>query len=109
MANRNKRIGVVVLLSFLLTSTVFAQGAGAEWKSLNQQLMDLYRTGNYDRAETVAKKALEVAEKNADPEHPDVAKSLENMAALYRATIRQQEAEKLEHRAARIRAISAIS
>ncbi|PJB97384.1 MAG: tetratricopeptide repeat-containing protein, partial [Nitrospirae bacterium CG_4_9_14_0_8_um_filter_70_14] len=39
------------------------------------------------------------------PDHPDVATSLENLAALYRATQRIAEAEKLEERAARIRAI----
>ena len=92
MTKRNIRIGRAVLLSLLAISgffwlkpkpNVFAQGAGAEWETLNQKVMDLYRTGNYDRAVTVAKKALEVAEKNAGPDHPDVATSLNNLALLY--------------------------
>jgi len=49
--------------------------------------------------------ALEVAEKNVGSKNPDVATSLENLALLYRATGRVEEAEKLEERAARIRAI----
>ncbi len=93
----------------------------------NEEVMELYRVGKYDRAVVVAKKALEVAEKNVGPNHPDVATdlnnlavlydtqghytqadvalSLNNLAALYRATERDEEAKTLEKRAARIRAI----
>ena len=39
------------------------------------------------------------------PDHPNVAMSLENMAAIYRKTDRKGEAEALEKRAAAIRAI----
>jgi hypothetical protein len=53
----------------------------------------------------VAQKALQVAEENVGPEHPLVATSLENLAALYRATKRNTEAEALEKRAAKFRAI----
>jgi Tetratricopeptide repeat len=53
----------------------------------------------------VAQKALQVAEQNVGPDRPDVATSLNNLAALYRATKRNAEAEALEKRAARIRAI----
>lgn len=96
----------VMLLVCLVSPAAFAQqGAGMEWQTLNQEVTDLYRTGKYERAVVVAKKALELAEKNVGPNHPDVATSLENMAALYRATKREKEAEKLEQRAAKIRAI----
>jgi hypothetical protein len=44
-------------------------------------------------------------EKALGPDHPNVALSLENLAALYRATNRVKEAEVLEKRAAAIRAI----
>ncbi|MDA1106461.1 MAG: tetratricopeptide repeat protein, partial [Planctomycetota bacterium] len=67
--------------------------------------MELYRAGKYDRAVVVAQKALQVAEQNVGPDHPHVAASLENLAALYRATKRIKEAEPLEQRAAKIRAI----
>jgi len=131
-----------------LSSFAHAQGAGIEWDILNQEVMELYRAGKYDRAIVVAQKALQVAEQNAGPDHPDVATSLnnlaslyqdqgdyasaeplykrslailekalgpdhpyvagslENLALLYRATKRSSEADVLEQRAARIRAIN---
>ena len=67
--------------------------------------MELYRAGKYDRAVVVAKKALQVAEERVGPNHPNVATSLKNMAAFYRETKRDVEAEKLEQRAAKIHAI----
>ena len=73
--------------------------------TLNKEVMELYRTGQYDRAVPVAEKALKVAEQNVGPDHPDVATSLENIAELYRVTNRPAEAEKLEARVKKIRAI----
>jgi hypothetical protein len=73
-------ITTALLLLVLATQPVFAQGAGSEWDSLNQEVMELYRTGKYGRAVVVAKKALGVAEKKAGPNHLDVATSLNNLA-----------------------------
>ncbi len=87
-----------------MPSVLHAQRAAIEWEILNQEVQELYRAGKYDRAVVVAQKALQVAEKNVGPEHPAVATSLENLAALYRATNRGSEAEALEQRAAKIRA-----
>jgi len=39
------------------------------------------------------------------PDHPNVAMSLENMAALYRKTVRKGKAKALEKRSAAIRTI----
>jgi tetratricopeptide (TPR) repeat protein len=89
----------------LTAPPLLAQTAGIEWEALNQEVMDLYRAGKYGRAVVVAKKALEVAEKNVGPDHPDVATSLENLAALYRATKRDAKALALEKQAAKIRGI----
>ena len=89
-----------------LRPSELAQGAGIEWNILNQEAMSLYQQGQYDRAVVVAKNALEVAERIVGPDHPDVATSLENMAALYRAINRRREAAKLEERAVAIRAIN---
>jgi hypothetical protein len=50
-------------------------------------------------------RALAIVEKTLGPDHPYVATSLNNLAALYRTTKRDEEAESLEQRAARIRAI----
>ncbi len=87
------------LLLLLATWFVFAQGAGVEWDILNQEVTELYRTGKYDRAVVVAKKALEVAEKNVGPNHSDVAMSLNNLALLYYNQGQYAEVEPLYKRA----------
>jgi len=61
--------------------------------------------GQYAQAEPLYKRSLAIMEKALGPDHPDVATSLENMGALYRATKRKKEAKELEARAARIRSI----
>lgn len=38
----------------VLSHSVFAQGAGIEWDILNQEVMELYREGNYKKAAPVA-------------------------------------------------------
>ena len=98
-------ITTAFLLLFLDTSPVFAQGAGYEWANLNRQAIGLHQAGNYDLAEAFAKKALDLAERNVGPGHPDVATSLESLAAVFRATQRDNKAEMLEERAADIRSI----
>ncbi len=92
-------ITTAFLLLLLATPPVFAQGAGIEWDILNQEVMELYRTGKYDRAVVVAKIALEVAEKNVGSNHPDVATSLNNLALLYKTQGQYAPAEPLYKRA----------
>jgi hypothetical protein len=77
-----RTVGIAVLVFLLAVPSVFAQGAGTAWDILNKEAMELYRTGNYERTVVVAKKALEVAEKNFSPDHPSVATSLDNLATL---------------------------
>jgi tetratricopeptide (TPR) repeat protein len=90
---------IVTLLLLGSTSGAFAKGAGTEWNILNQEVMELHRTGRYDRAVVVAKKALEVARKNVGPDHPDVATSLNNLALLYHTQGHYAQAEPLYKRA----------
>ena len=87
------------MLFLLPTPHVFAQGTDIEWDVLNQEVMELYRTGKYDRAVVVAKRALEVAEKNAGPNHPSVGTSLNNLALLYDTQGQYAQAEPLYKRA----------
>ena len=84
------------------SSSVFAEGAGIEWDILNDEVKELYRTGKYGRAVVVAKKALEVAEENVGPYHPDVATSLNNLALLYDNQGHYAQAEPLYKRALKI-------
>ncbi len=60
--------------------------------------MELYRSGQYDRAVVVAQQALQVAEQNVGPNHPDVATSLNNLAELYRIQGEYAKAEPLYKR-----------
>ncbi len=60
--------------------------------------------GRYAEAEPLFQRALAIDEKALGPEHPDVAQSLENYAALLRQTARADEAERMEARAKAIRA-----
>jgi tetratricopeptide (TPR) repeat protein len=50
-----------------------AEPKDAEWQALSMESWDFYRNGNYERALEVGKQALELAEKNVGPDHPDVA------------------------------------
>ena len=99
------KTSATVLLGLLFCAAASAHAQGIEWETLNDEVMSLYRQGQYERAVVVAKKALEVAEEAVGPDHPSVAASLENMAELYRNTCRDKEAEALEKRAKAIRAI----
>ena len=97
MVNFIRATGIAAVL-LLCIAPVFAQGAGSEWETLNREVTELYRAGNYDRAVVVAKKALDVAEKNAGPNHPDVAASLNNLAELYQTQGQYAQAEPLYKR-----------
>jgi tetratricopeptide (TPR) repeat protein len=69
----------------LLATPADSRSAEIGWEALNQEAVDLYRAGDYDRALEVAKRALEVAGKALGPDHPDVAANRNNLAALYYA------------------------
>ncbi|MEJ5377094.1 MAG: tetratricopeptide repeat-containing protein, partial [bacterium] len=86
---------IPVALCSGLSSAAHAKGAGIEWEILNQEVMELYRAGKYDRALVLAQKALEVAKQNAGPNHPDVATSLNNLALLYKTQGDYAKAEPL--------------
>ncbi len=55
------------------------------------------------QAELLYKRSLAIHEKALGPEHPNVATSLENYAALLRENGRTAEADKMEARAKAIR------
>ena len=73
--------------------------------SVNNLGLLYYNQGQYAQAEPLLNRSLAIMEKALGPDHPDVAVSLENLAALYRVTKRRKEAKVLEKRAAAIRAI----
>ncbi len=73
-------------------------------QSLNNLALLYDAQGKYADAEPLYKRALAIVEKALGPEHPHVATSLENYAALLRKTGRGHEAAKMEARAKAIRA-----
>jgi tetratricopeptide (TPR) repeat protein len=77
-----------------------------EWNTLNDEVMSLYRQGSYDRAVVVAKRALQVAEQEMGPNHLCVAKSLNNLAELYRTQGQYVQAEPLYKRSLAIKETS---
>ncbi len=58
----------------------------------------------YAETEPLYQRFQAIVEKALGPEHPDVAQSLENYAALLRQTARADEAARMEARAKAIRA-----
>ena len=87
-----------VVLAGCCATPALAEGAGIEWDILNQEVIELRRTGKYDRGVVVAKKALEVAENSVGADHPSVATSLNNLALLYYTQGQYASAEPLYKR-----------
>ncbi len=75
-------------------------------QSLNNLALLYQAQGRYAEAEPLYKRALAIMEKALGPEHPHVATSLENYAALLRDTGRGELATMVELRAKAIRAKS---
>jgi tetratricopeptide (TPR) repeat protein len=61
-------------------------------EALNKEAVGLYRRGQYDDAEPILKRVLELRQQSLGPEHPDTATSLNNLAMLYEKQGRHQEA-----------------
>ena len=49
------------------------QGPVTEWEILTSKVMKLYSSGDYTQGVEVAKRALQVAQNNDGPDHPNVA------------------------------------
>ena len=75
------------------------KSAGKEWDTLNAAAITLWQNGNYGRAIEVGHRALELAEKSCGPEHPFVARSLNNLAVVYKDHGNLSQAEALLERA----------
>ncbi|MEN9244706.1 MAG: tetratricopeptide repeat protein, partial [Gloeomargarita sp. DG02_5_bins_242] len=56
-----------------------------EAERLNQQVIELYERGRYAEALPLAQRSLAIREQALGKDHPSVATSLNNLAALYRA------------------------
>ncbi len=75
----------------------------AAGRLLNQAGRYLLECGQYTQAETVLRKALDIAMPTLGPEHPDVAQNLHNLAMLYIGQGKLMLAEQLLQQALAIR------
>lgn len=66
-----------IFLIFLTSASALSQSL-EEAESLNQQVIQLYQQGRYEEAIPIAKKALEIYERQLGKDHPDTAASLNN-------------------------------
>ncbi|MBC7880654.1 MAG: tetratricopeptide repeat protein [Anaerolineae bacterium] len=86
--------------------TLSAEALGreiVEAQQLDEQGLKLREMGQYEKAQPLAKQALAIKEKALGSEHPEVAKSLNNLAVLYWLQGNFAEAEPLHKRALAIR------
>ena len=81
-----------------ISGSVVGQGPVTEWEVLTSEVMKLYSSGDYTQGVKVAKHALQVAQQNDGPDHPNVALSLSNLAELYEAQKEYTKAEQLYKR-----------
>jgi len=91
------QISVAIFCGCLLAMPALAQQQTLY--DLNAEVLSLNRQGRYAQSVQVAKKALAMAEKTLDPDHPDVATSLNNLADLYKIQGKYAQAEPLHKRA----------
>ena len=97
-------LAIALLAGLLLAAPAAAQQNRLdEAAALNQQVMQLYQQGRYADAVPLAQRALAAFESALGPEHPNVATSLGNLAALSLSLGRYAEAERLNKRALAIR------
>ncbi len=91
-----------------LNSTIAGQSLGPEDLQVAEILRDLAdryaKQEMYDEAKLLYRRALAIREKALGPEHPDMATTLQDYAALLRKTHQEAEAAEIEDR---VRAIGA--
>src|SRR4051812_40375998 len=92
-----RRILMVIAFALVCTGNAAAQKSDelARASALVQQVLQLYDQGRYADAIPLARKVLAILEKVLEPDHPDVASSLNNLASLYSKQGRYAEAEPL--------------
>jgi tetratricopeptide (TPR) repeat protein len=93
---------MLLVLLLIISLPMCAPNQEALWNELNANFKALYQQGRYSEAAKVAKEALKVAEETYGSHHPNVATSLNNLAALYEAQGKYAEAEPLYKRSLEI-------
>src|SRR3989338_3439123 len=76
------RVFLISTFIFFLTPSVSAEQE-SEWNALNLKARDLLVAGKVTEAIEVSKQSLEFARKNLEPNHPNIAKALNNLGVIY--------------------------
>jgi tetratricopeptide (TPR) repeat protein len=96
------RLAIVVLSALLAAATPAARGQNTLWETHNRAGQEAHKAGRYPEAEKQFLAALKIAEAFG-PQDPRLATSLNNLAALYYAQGKLQEALPLLQRSLAIR------
>ncbi len=72
------------------------------WKALNSQIVKLHELGQYTEATEIAEQALKTAQETLGSENPQVAITMNNLAAIYKGQRKFIEAESLYKQAINI-------
>ncbi|MBF0592146.1 MAG: tetratricopeptide repeat protein [Nitrospirae bacterium] len=100
------RIGALVLVVLLVAGHVYAEDTMVSEEGMQElynRAEEYQSNGEYEKAETLYKRVLEMIKKAyKTEEHEDVANVMNNLAGLYYATHRYTEAEPLYKRALEI-------
>ena len=92
-------LGTLGLACALLATSQGHAQSDAEFKSLNAQVMELYRVGKFAEAIPLAKRLADAVKARSGPDQPEYATVLNNLAQLLQDTNRPGEAEPLMRRA----------
>jgi tetratricopeptide (TPR) repeat protein len=95
-----KMVGMLLLALFCVTPLAAQE---ERWNELNAQVVQLYQQNKFVEAVAPAQESLRIAEATFGAHHPNVAKSLNNLAELYRGQGHFADAEPLSKRALAIR------
>jgi len=99
-------VGFLLLAVFLLgalASPARVEETLADADRLNEQVVQLFQQGKYADAIPLAERALAIRRRLQGPNHPAVAISLNNLAALYEVMGAYDKAEPLYRQALEIR------
>jgi tetratricopeptide (TPR) repeat protein len=92
------RPALIISMLLWLVAPIASHAQSGDLDVLNRQVEQFYRQGKYAEATKVAEQALELAEKEFGPDHPDVGTTLNNLALLYQRQGRYAAAELLSKR-----------
>jgi tetratricopeptide (TPR) repeat protein len=96
--NRTAACILIAAIWTMATSTAAPAQGAYEVEVLNQQVAQLYGEGKYAEAIPIAERALTLAQITLGKEHPNTLMTVNNLALLYQAQGRYDEAEALYKR-----------